>query len=177
MEIIIRDTIEGDLPAIFEIRRDPLVKPHQYRLKPNETVDSWKRMLFVTPMSGDVLFKSATILRDNSIIGHITHTHYLAGPQPICYCGWNLAPAYWGQGIAVIALSQLFDSLFDEQGVGVVISDCFAENQRCIRVFHKLNYEPSTIPLDERVIKMILKLCLHRIIRYKLTADRWRSRR
>ena len=108
MDIAIRDTLEADLPAIFRIRTDPLVQPHQYRLSRHDTIDFWKQRLFGEHENGRVLFKSTTIMRHTELIGHIIHIHFGSGRRRISYCGWNLAPAYWGQGVAMIALSELF---------------------------------------------------------------------
>ena len=175
MDIAIRDTVEADLPAIFRIRTDPLVHPHQYKLTRGDTIDVWKQQLFGSRKGGRMHFKSTTIVRDNEIIGHISQTHYEACGRNMCYCGWNLAPTYWGQGIAMIALSRLFDSFFSEQRIDTVISDCFSSNQRCIRLLQKLGYEPVPIAPYERVLILVVNRCLRWTRRFQLTADRWRA--
>jgi RimJ/RimL family protein N-acetyltransferase len=176
MDIVIRDTAESDLPGIFRIVTDPLVQPHQYRLTRRDTIDGWKQQLFGDRKNGPMLIKCTTVVRYNEIIGHISHNHYEAHGQKLCYCGWNLAPAYWGRGIATIALSQLFDSFFGPQQVDAVISDCFSNNQRCVRVLQKLNYEPVGIAPYHRLVILIVNRCLHWIRRFQLTADRWHAR-
>lgn len=176
MEIILRATSEADLPAIFHIRQDRLVQPHQYKLTPRDTADAWKQMLFRTPMSNGVLFQCTTILQENKIIGYINQLYSTIYAQRICRCGWDLAPAYWGQGIAAIALSQVIDSLFHEEGIDMVIADCFANNHRCTRVLQKLNFEPAGMFPGERIQIMYSKRCFHWINRFQLTARRWRER-
>ena len=134
MDIAIRAPTETDLADLFRIRCDPLVKPHQYKLSRRETIKLWNEQLFGDRRNSRLEFKCTTIVRHSEVIGHISQLHYEVNGQRTCYCGWNLAPPYWGQGIAMIALSDLFDRFFGDQQIDSVISDCFASNQRCIRV-------------------------------------------
>lgn len=98
---------------------------------------------------------------------------YEAYDQKARYCGRNLAPAYWGRGIAVVVLLQLFDDLFDDRQIDIALSDCFSDNQRCIRVLEKLDYEPVGISPLERLCILTLNRCLHWIRRFRLTCDGW----
>jgi RimJ/RimL family protein N-acetyltransferase len=176
MDIAIRDTVEADLPDIFRIRTDPLVRPYQYKLTSVDTIDVWKQLLLGSRTQGGVVFKCATIVRQAEIIGHISQIHYEASGHKMCACGWNLAPKYWGQGIAVITLSELFHSLFGDQQIDAVISDCFANNHRCVRVIEKLKYEPIGISWYERLRIAISNRCLHWILRFQLSAKSWQNR-
>ncbi len=38
MNIAVRDTIKNDLHDIFRIRLDPLVRPHQFKLKSEDKI-------------------------------------------------------------------------------------------------------------------------------------------
>lgn len=176
MCIEIRDAVESDLPQIFRIVTDPQVRPLQFRLSRRDTLECWRAHLFGERKSGPATHRCTAIVRQGEFIGHVIHTHYQASRQRLCYCGWNLAPAYWGRGIAVIALSQLFDDFFQNQQVDAVISDCFSDNQRCLRVLQKLNYTPVRISVKERLRTMVVHRCLHWICRYYLSADQWHAR-
>jgi RimJ/RimL family protein N-acetyltransferase len=176
MDIAIRETVEADLPEIFRIRTDPLVRPHQYKLGRRDTIRLWTQYLFDEQKDGRLNFRCATIVRHYETIGHISQVHYKLYGRKVCYCGWNLAPLYWGQGIAVIALTQLFDSLFYDERIDLVISDCFSDNRRGIRVLQKLNYEPAGIAPYERLRILVFHRCLHWILRFHLTADTWYRR-
>jgi RimJ/RimL family protein N-acetyltransferase len=172
MNISIRDTTEADLPDIFRIRTDPLVRPHQYTLSRWDTVDMWKRLLFDGRPYWGARYGCTSILDDGKVIGHISQIRHELGRRS-CYCGWNLAPTHWGRGIAVIALSELFVSLFSDDRVDVVISDCFEGNERCLRVLHKLNYAPAPIRFHERMVIRYLQRCRHTICRFQLPAYKW----
>lgn len=176
MDITIHDTIEADLPEIFRILTDPLVQPHQYKLVSSDTIDLWKQQLFGNQRSVKWVFKCTTIARHNDTIGHINQYYYEAYGQRICYCGWNIAPSYWGKGIALIALTQLFESLFGDHQIDAVVSDCFSNNNRCIRVMEKLNFKPGKISVCERMQTVIVKRCFHWILRFQLTESRWLAR-
>lgn len=176
MKISIRDTVKTDLPAIFRIRSDPKVVPFQYKLDRHDSIDSWIRKLEGRETYTGMEFKSSTILQDHETIGHIIRHHYEINGEKYCYCGWNLSPPYWGHGIAVEALTQQFEAFFNEQNLKAVISDCFSINKRCIRLMEKLNYESMPIPLRERIWTMVSNRCMHRILRFFLTRERWQSR-
>lgn len=173
MCIDIRETVEADLPAIFRIVTDPQVRPMQFRLSRHDTIEGWRKLLFGAPTSGRALSRCTSIVRNENVIGHVNHSHFEVGQRRFCYCGWNLAPEFWGRGIAVLALSKLFDQFFREQQIHAVFSECFASNRRCLRVMEKLNYIPVGIPLHDRLRTMIVRRCLHWLYRFQLTADRW----
>lgn len=176
MCIDIRETVKADLPIIFQIVTDPRVRPMQFRLSRHDTIEGWTKLLFGAPKSGRALSRCTSILRNGSVIGHVNHLHFEVDKQRYCYCGWNLAPEYWGRGIIVRALSKLFDQFFREQQIQAVFSECFASNQRCLRVMEKLNYLPVGIPLHDRLRTLIVRRCLHWLYRFQLTADRWYMR-
>ena len=176
MCIDVRETTESDLPAIFRIVTDPQVRPMQFRLSRNDTIEGWKRLLFAPPRNGAAFSRCTSIVRNDKIIGHVNHLHFDVGKQRMCYCGWNLAPEYWGRGITVLALSKLFDQFFREQQINAVISECFASNRRCLRVLEKLNYLAVGVPLHDRLRTLVFRRCLHWIRRFQLTADRWYMR-
>lgn len=163
------------MAEIVRIRRDPLVQPHQYRLTRYDTVDRLTEHLFGDTKPGLDVMKSTTVLSDDRVIGNICHSH--GGVyEKYCYCGWNLAPPYWGRGIMSLALSQFFGSLFSEQGIAAVFSDCFSNNRRCIRLMQKLNYDPIGIGMDERLQIAITARCYHWIRRFMLTSEVWHAR-
>lgn len=170
MKIAIRDTVESDLLDIFRIRTDPLVAVHQLRLTTGDDLDFWRQQLFGDRRNAAVVFKCTTILDDRVVIGHISQHHLKQGDWTTCECGFNLAPQYWGRGIMRMALSRLFDAFFEEQGVDLVISDCFADNHRCIRLLSKLGFQRIGIGLLARILIAYQMRCLRWIRRFELTA-------
>ena len=132
MRIIVRDTMPDDLDAIFRIRNNPLVVPHQYRVSLTGTVDDWRGRLEGKDDTVFHTFRSSTILDGDSIIGNVTQSHMVSNDIPIVQCGWDLTPEYWGRGAMCIALTDLFNRFFTQDGLVHVFADCFRNNHRCL---------------------------------------------
>jgi RimJ/RimL family protein N-acetyltransferase len=175
MKITIRETVESDLPDIFRIRTDPLIAIHQYRLTADDTLDFWRQQLFGDRRDAAVVFKCTTILDDQEVIGHISQHHLKRGDCVTCQCGFNLAPQHWGHGIMRMSLSRQFDAFFEEQGVDLVISDCFAGNRRCIRLLNRLGFQSIGMGLLARLLIAYQYRCLRWIRHFELTATDWRN--
>jgi len=173
MQISVRDTRPEDLDAIFRIRHDPLVLPHQYRTSLTGTIDHWRDRLNGKVDTDNFIFRSSTIFDGDLIIGHISQAHMTSKDKPIVQCGWNLTPSYWGRGAMCIALSTLFSRFFSEEGIVHVFSDCFRGNRRCIRVMAKLGFVPNGISLHHRAIIAYSTRCIRWIKRYRLDAEMW----
>lgn len=175
MSITIRDATEDDLPAIFRIRTDPLVASRQYRLGERDTVEYWKQLLF-GEVEGNRCFRCTTVVHDQEVVGHISQYHLQIVDQTHCYCGWNLAPSHWGRGVMTAALSQLFDAFFHDRRVDFVVSDCFSNNHRCIRLLANLGYRPTPFSLWLQLQFALAMKSLRWIRRFELTPDDWNRR-
>ena len=176
VNILIRDTTPDDLPEIFRIQTDPVVRVHQYRFGPNDSLERWTRLLAGHDCAEASRFRCSTIRLGSAIIGHVTHWHWCIDGLRACQCGWNLDPEYWGQGVMCAALSELFDTLFGVEGVQYVFADCFRNNRRCLRVMEKLGFVPNGIPPYQRLLLAWQMRCLRWILRFRLDAEAWRSR-
>jgi RimJ/RimL family protein N-acetyltransferase len=177
MNLVVRDTVEADLPAIVQIQTNPLVQPQQFRVGSGGTLEAWRQKLSGDWRTMHAAFRCSTIALDDEVAGYITQFTWQANSRQQCYCGWNLAPPHWGQGLAVQALTRLFDSLFAEPStLDAVISDCFRANDRCRSVLIKLGYHPAPIPWFERLQTALRYGCLEWILRYRLEAQMWRNR-
>ena len=87
MDLSIRDTVLDDLAEIFRIRSDELVRPHQYKLRANDSIDAWANLLSGNNSIGNVTFKSSTILVDRRVVGHVIRHHFVIGAMPSVQCG------------------------------------------------------------------------------------------
>ncbi|WP_231756696.1 GNAT family N-acetyltransferase [Lignipirellula cremea] len=173
MHINIRDTAAEDLDAILRIGNDALVAPHQYRQSLAGTRDKWCDFLAGKRDTKFVTFRCATILDGDTIIGNVSQWHINSNDRPIVQCGWNLTPAYWGRGVMCLALTELFNRFFANDGVAHIYADCFRSNHRCIRVLEKLGFTPNGIPPHHRVIIAWSMRCLHWIRRFRLDSEMW----
>ncbi|MCR9120317.1 MAG: GNAT family N-acetyltransferase [bacterium] len=160
-QLNMRETVDGDLAAITRIRSDLRVSVHQYRsprsAPNNAVVRGWR-------------VQSVTLLWGSQVIGHISHMHQ----QATVICGWNLDPEFWGRGIMAQSLTILLTRFFDREGVGQVIVECFADNERCQRLLHRLCFVQVSIPIIERVSNAYLNRSLRWNKRFQLDAHRWR---
>ena len=173
MQITVRDTVPDDLDAIFRIRNDPLVVPHQYRTSLTGTTEDWKDRLAGEVDTGVFTFRSTTIVDGKTIIGHVTQLHMISNDVPIVQCGWNLTPHYWGRGVMCIALTELFDRFVTHDGIAHIFADCFRDNHRCIRLMEKLGFVPNRIASHHRAIIAWSTGCLRWIKRFRLDGAVW----
>jgi RimJ/RimL family protein N-acetyltransferase len=173
MQIAVRDTTTDDIDAIFRIRHDPLVVPHQYSTSLMGTIDDWRDLLAGKITTELFAFRSSTIVDGDSIVGHVSQWHMTSNDRLIVQCGWNLTPAYWGRGVMCAALTQLFSRFFIVDGVAHVFADCFRGNRRCIRLMDKLGFVPNGIPLHLRAVLAYSNRCFHWIKRFRLDAEKW----
>lgn len=172
MEISVRDSLKGDLRAIYRIRVNPAVSAQQYPISSRETFESWKQKLGNSTDS-----KHCAVLNGEEVIGFIVQHTFSPDGKKACYCGWSLAPEYWGRGLMAQALAQVFDSLFLQQEFELVISECFTSNQRCIRLLEKLHFYPISFGLIERIKLMFANRSLRWVLRFRLDAEVWIKQR
>ena len=59
--VVVRETEVSDLTDIFRIRNDPAVRPNQYGVQADDSIDVWSQRLN-GQQSGPVTFSCATIL-------------------------------------------------------------------------------------------------------------------
>lgn len=175
MQIAVHDTTPGELEAIFRIRNDPLVLQQQYRVSLMGTVDDWRDRLAGNVDTGIYTFRSSTVLDGDTIVGHVSQAHMLSNDIPVVQCGWNLTPEYWGRGVMCVALTDLFNQFFTQDGVAHVFADCFRDNRRCIRLMEKLGFVPNGIPLHHRAMIACSSRCFRWIKRFRLDAATWGS--
>ena len=175
MLVSVRDTTPDDLAAIFRIRNDPQVAPHQYQTSSMGTLDEWRDLIVGNIKAANGDFRCSTILDGATIVGHIVHLHIAADDAWTVECGWNLTPSYWGRGVMCLALTDLFNRFFGDDEVASVLSDCFRDNLRCIRVMEKLGFVRKRISLCDRAKLAYSTRCFRWIERFKLDADTWRA--
>lgn len=175
MKITIRKTLKADLPKIFQIHSDPLVVPFQYKLRSDDTIESWVLKLEGREVQPRTVFKSTTVCLGREIVGHIIQHHYEIKSNKYCYCGWNIAPSHWGKGIATEAIRQQFELFFGQEDIDAVFSDCFSTNMRCLRLIQRLGYESIEIRLGERLWTMIKTGSFRRVLRFCLTREQWNA--
>lgn len=173
--LTIRPATVADLPALFEIRRDP-------------EVSEWLPTLptdcdaFVERLSDpDRLAVTLVLERDGEPIGdlylHISDAwaqvevaDRAAGTQ--AEIGWVVAPEHTGQGIATEAAAELLRICFEDLGLRRVKAVCFAENVGSWRIMEKLGMRREEHSRAES---------LHRSGRwldgmgYGILADEWRE--
>lgn len=164
------ETTIADLPRIFEIGSDPMVLQQQYPPWRGMTPEVYRRFV----RAGT--FRCTSIFADEQIIGDVWRM-YSHGPRSrVCYCSWNLLPGYWGRGIMPAALTALFDYMFTQDGVTAVVADCFATNDRCLRVLEKLGFCRCRLGAWAAIGHFIKTKGQRKVLRFRLTAEQWATR-
>ena len=175
-ELTVKITVESDLPDIFRIREDPLVKPNQYKMSRGGGIENWRSCLHVDNLPDGVVWRCWTIRVGDQIVGHVTGLHSQIKYGRSYHFGWNLAPNFWGRGIMAQALTHVLDDVFAEANVEAVVADCFESNERCIRLVQKLGFSPMKINWPERLTIWIRHSCPHKVLRNRLLATDWNAR-
>lgn len=172
----VRDATVEDIPRVLEIRSDPLNLAEQYPLTRHDTEGAISESISREGSPVERTWKYSVILVDDAVVGYVTSIWAGDPPARVCVCGWDLTPSHWGRGIMPVALSLLFDELFAELDVRLVVADCFPTNARCIRVLERLGFVPRRPSLLERVLHVIRARGFRRLRSFALDSDTWRRR-
>ncbi len=172
-QVEVRATQTEDLPALAEIRQHPLVAPQQYRQSRYTTGRMWLARLNSDITTECFTWRSFTILVDATIVGYVSEFCTRSKYETSAQLGWSLHPDYWGRGIMTSALTEMITTMFTNQECDVVIADCFAHNDRCLRLLQRLNFKPAPIGRIERFLTWLVMICPHRIVRHRITSADW----
>ena len=174
--IKIRLTEPEDLATIAEIRGHPLVAPHQYRASRFMSFEIWLARMLASLAAESFEWKCSTVLFDSSIVGHISEFTTLSKNGAEVQLGWNLHPDYWGRGIMTHALTTHISNLTIDERCNTLTADCFAGNERCLRLLDRLGFKEISVGWLERLIICVFRLCPHRILRHKISPKQWNSK-
>ena len=146
----LRDVTEADLPILFEHQREP--EANQMAAFPARDYDAfmnhWRKNVL-----GNASAKSKAIVVDGAIVGNIGSWEQ-DGKRLVSY--W-IAKAYWGRGLATMALVEL---LADHERTRPVYAYVATRNVGSIRVLEKCGFvqtgEPETVAdgVDEVLMQL-----------------------
>ena len=173
--IKLRLAIPNDLPTLGEIRRHPLVAPHQYRINYPMWLEIWLARLNADVSTTHYEWRTTTILFESKVVGYISEFRSFRKSTFSVHLGWNLHPDYWGRGVMTTALTEFVTTLLlsSEQCTSIV-ADCFDSNERCLRLLSRLGFAATPIGAIERFLTLVFRLCPHRILRHELNPLQWR---
>ncbi len=140
MSLIVRQTHLDDIDAVLQIMQDPIVARHQYRVDVGKCADLLQRVLRGDNKTGVVTSQFSTITQDCTVIGYVRQDHYSVDGVKYLSCGWNLASAYWGQGVMRFALTQLLNQWIYEMEIQHVFAEYFRSNARCKHLLDRLAF-------------------------------------
>ena len=174
MSLIVRQTRLDDVDAILKIKQEPNVARHQYRVDNREYSDHLQRVLRGDNKTGIITSQFTTIAKDCEVIGYLRQDHYSVDGIKYLSCGWNLASAYWGQGIMRFALTQLLNQWIFELEIQHVFAEYFRTNLRCERLLDRLAFATQEIPIVERLSTAWQLSCFQWVVRRRLDAETWK---
>jgi len=150
-EISLRPSTESDADEIFNIRMHPLVAKYQYPLKDSDTPERFVEQMIATKSEPGSAPKSLTIFFNNTIVGHVIQQEFKEDYGAIYYCGFNIHPDFWGQGIMTTSLP------------------------RCQRLLERTGFLRAPIPLFHQAQAALKTRCIRWLKRYFVTRDDWLS--
>jgi len=183
--IVIRPTLEEELLKVVELHKHPLIKPYQYKIRP----DYHEKLKSIWSYNQDAekgrrALEFYSILLDGEMIGNITVCclfgidmdkvdNSIRRPHSF---GWNLHPDYWGNGYMYQSLEMLFDNVFSRNHDFLVRIECFDFNERCIRLIGKLGFQSRRLSGLQHFLLRLNRRCFHRHLRFDLTRNDFESR-
>jgi RimJ/RimL family protein N-acetyltransferase len=172
--LIVRQTQHDDVDAILQIKQEPKVARHQYRVDIREYSDHIQRVLRGDNKTGVITSQFMTIAKDCEVIGYLRQDHYSVDGIKYLSCGWNLTSAYWGQGVMRFALTHLLNQWIFELEIQHVFAEYFRTNLRCARLLDRLAFATQEIPIVERLSTAWQLRCLQWVVRRRLDAETWK---
>jgi len=175
--LLIRPLEPGDVPALFEIRRQPEVA--QWMTASPDDYDEFAQA-FSEPARTDT---TLVMLHDDALIGDLYvavsdawgQREVVAGARRTqAEIGWCVDPSYAGQGFASEGAAELLRLCFDGLGLRRATAGAFAANVASIRVMEKVG-----MTLEGRGRQDSLHRDLGWVdgITAAVLADEWRGRR
>jgi RimJ/RimL family protein N-acetyltransferase len=131
VEIVLRDVVESDLPIFFEHHQDKDAL-YMAAFTPPLPIDKAALMSHWRKIFADESNVNKTILYDGQVVGHIL-CFEMFGERNV---GYWLDRAYWGKGIATVALKALLDIVTIRPLHARVVKD----NKGSIRVLEKCGF-------------------------------------
>jgi [ribosomal protein S5]-alanine N-acetyltransferase len=144
--LILRRVETSDAAALFAIKSDPQVTA-QYGQEPHQSIADtlrWIERLQADYPNRETLFWALTLKEEHTLIGGCPYWNFSSG-HLCAELGYELHPAYWGQGLMGEALTAVLDYGFGEMGLRRVEATPLAENQSSRRLLEKkgFRYEGS----------------------------------
>ena len=174
-EISLRPSTESDADEIFSIRMHPLVAKYQYPLKDSDTPERFVEQMIATSSEPGSAPESLTIFHNDTIVGHVIQQEFKEEDGAIYYCGFNVHPDFWGQGIMTTSLPKVLDQLFESYNAHAIVCDCFRSNRRCQRLLERTGFLRAPIPLFHQAQAALKTRCIRWLKRYFVTRDDWLS--
>ena len=148
--LILREIVPEDDEAIFAIRSDYEVT----KLNTGETFDRVEqagaliRAIRAGYFEQSELRWGITLKGKNQVIGMCGYNYWVRRDYRGCV-GYDLARAYWGQGIMTEAMRVVLRFGFERMGLNRIEADASAENIGSIRVLEKLGFAREGVEREQ----------------------------
>lgn len=139
----LRDLQEGDDEPLVAFNRDPQARLYLLNRQGTEQqIRLWvAHAIAAVERQPRLFYVWAVILKEsNGLIGFAA----VAKERPtstVAHIGWGLDPRFWGRGYMTEAMRAATRFGFDDLGITLFVTDCFAANRASIRVMEKLGME------------------------------------
>jgi ribosomal-protein-alanine N-acetyltransferase len=173
--LILRDVLESDLEAFFQLGSDPAVCQFQHyiRVQDENAARQWLQNAVAGNQELPRKGYNLAILRkpDMALVGWIGFGEAEDRSIADIEFGYAVRAQYRGEGYASEAARGVLAFCFTELGVGKVFGECDRENHASARVLEKagLHWQASVTEIDPAGGEP------HEVLRYVITAQAWRG--
>ena len=174
--MIVRNSQVSDIESILAVKREPHVAKMQYPVNQTAYASFLSKVLAGDNTTGGVTTQFSSLEEDRTIIGYVRHDHYSVHGTKMVECSFNLAYAFWGQGVMKSALKQWINDWIGKDGVQCIFAEHFRANARCANLLTRLRFDYQPISMVERVNTLLQQGCLRWIIRRRLDAANWNTK-
>ncbi len=174
--LILRDICEEDAPRIVELFAEPSAQTSILRNQRNsDKIALYANQAYLysklIAWASRPHFHLAITLRESSMVIGTCSISNAMPASTIARIGWHIGSSASGFGYATEAGRELIRFGFMERKAKRIFADCFASNDKNIRVFHKLGMQPVG-PVNVVKWALALKYMEFRpIVRYATAHD------
>ena len=134
LEVALRETVEADLPLLFEHQRDP--EARRMAAFTLARADDWDEFYVLwRPTLADRRIVKRTVLADGAVVGHVV---CFSQGRRRCLGYWIARP-HWGRGIATRAVSAVLSAVPTRPLYAYTAED----NAASQRVLEKCGFRPT----------------------------------
>lgn len=137
--LILREPIPSDAADIFVFRSDPIVQ--KYNSRPMKDMSEARELIAdqrAMYLRREGILWAVSLKEQGTIIGLVGFSHWSYSNRAMA--GYDLAQAYWGQGIGSEAVREIIRFGFGSMKLNRIEAETIADNHESRRMLDKLGF-------------------------------------